>query len=172
MIKISNNLTDLILAYERFWSENTFSKVVGNNVSYNINPKMNYANKLKDLISKIHTETYYQYILKLMNEKNLTSVEIYTKALISKEQFSKIIGGKNNRKPYIPKKQWLLRIAFAMELSFDETTNLLNKAGHAFIEFDKSDFVFIFFLKNKIYEPCDIEDLLKHNNLPSLYKCA
>ena len=107
-----------------------------------------------------------------MGEKNLTSVQIYTKGLMSKEQFSKIISGKNNRKAYIPKKQWLLQIAFAMELSLDETSYLLNKAGHAFIESDKSDFVFIFSFKNGIYDTGTINELLESNNFPILFKSA
>lgn len=172
------------MAYDNFWCDNNFTEIIDNlkinnydilddhysytQLKYNIN----YKNELKDSICKISTETYYQYLSTLMAEKNLTPIDIYGKTTISKEQFSKIASGKNNGKPYVPKKEWLLKIAFAMRLSLDETFILLTKAGHSFSELNQSDFVFIFSLKKGIYNTWDIEELLEFLGLPSLFKSA
>ncbi|MZK49027.1 helix-turn-helix domain-containing protein [Clostridium beijerinckii] len=143
--------------------ENTQTKLL-----FELNSKM--VGEISENIKKLPTETYYQYLMKLIANQKLTSPEIYKKADISKDYFSKIITGRNNKRKFIPRKELLLKIAFAMKLSLEETYILLNKAGHTFIENDRADYIYVYFLNKKIYDIYDLEEILNFFELPALFE--
>lgn len=183
-----NEISSFYMTFDYFLNENKFKRIIENlktttskylygqtDFSENTQEKLQFdlSNRIVEDVGKglknMSTETYYQYLMKLIANQPLTSPEIYKKALISKEYFSKIITGRNNKKKFIPRKDLLLRIAFAMQLSLEETYILLNKAGQTFIECDRADYIYVYFLDNKIYDIYELEEILNYFELPSLF---
>lgn len=59
--------------------------------------------------------------------EQLVPIEVYKKANIDRKLFSKI----RSIKGYTPKKPTIIVLAIALELSLDETDDLLERAGYA-----------------------------------------
>lgn len=159
-----NNLDDIIHNLDR-----RNSKELGYSPVYFNCTIQEYLKDLKEVVQVVSKEKYYAYLNRLIHDKNLTAHEIYSKADISKQQFSKILSGINSGKEYIPNKNWLLKIAFSIELTLNETYVLLRKAGHTFSDCNVSDKVFVFCFEKSIYNTCDIDILLSEFNCPLLF---
>lgn len=109
-------------------------------------------------------DSFSDYLLQLAEKKNLSNVDLYTKANISKQQFSRIISNTY----YTPQKKTIFAFAIALKLSRAETEELLKKAGHAFSETDKSDVIVSYFLEKHIYDIFEINEALFYYDQPLL----
>lgn len=96
-----------------------------------------------------HGKTFGDYLRALIQEKNLSEVEVYKSAHLDRRFFSKL----RNNKKYNPSKYTILSVAFGMKLNLEETLDLLNKGGYALSEYSKFDLIIKYFLENKI---CDL----------------
>ena len=119
--------------------------------------------KLDELMSHMD-ETFSQMLLRLIDERGLKDSVVYHKANIDRRLFSKIRKDVN----YAPTKKTVLAFAIALELSLDETKDLLMKAGYAFSNSSKSDVIISFFIENRNYNVFEINEVLFFYGQPIL----
>ena len=107
-------------------------------------------------------DTFQEYLLYLIESKGLSNAEVYKRAIITKQLFSKI---KQNPQ-YHPDKSTAIRLCVGAQLNLDETKDLLARAGYALSPCDKRDIIFSFFIENKVYDMIEIDIVLEEYGLP------
>lgn len=121
------------------------------------------AQKLDDLIENLD-EPFSDTLLKLIDKKGKTDVEVYKRANMDRKLFSKIRTGKG----YTPKKPTILALAIALELSLNETDDLLERAGYALSHASKFDVIVEYFIINRKYDIFQINEVLFAYDQPLL----
>lgn len=121
------------------------------------------APQLEDLIGNLD-EPFSEALLKLIDGKGRTDVEVYKKANIDRKLFSKIRTGKG----YTPKKPTILALAIALELTLPETDELLKRAGYALSHANKFDVIVEFFIIHQKYNIFEINEVLFQYDQPLL----
>lgn len=93
----------------------------------------------------------------------MKSVEVYTRANLTKQYFSKLVNGRVN-----PTKDKLLCVAVALHLDLNETIAFLNMAGYALSPCNETDLVFQYYINHCIFDVFRIDIALHELGLPSL----
>lgn len=108
------------------------------------------------------SDTFQEYLFYLIEMKGLTNAEVYKRAIITKQLFSKI---KLNPQ-YHPDKATAMRLCVGARLSLDETIDLLARAGYALSPCDKRDIIFLFFIESNVFDMIEIDIALEEHGLP------
>ena len=95
---------------------------------------------------------FTETLLKLIDERGKKDSEVYKKANISKQHFSKI----RNNPNYKPTKPTAIALALALELDLEQTRDLIGRAGYALTNSSKFDLIIRYFIEQKNYNVVEI----------------
>lgn len=103
-------------------------------------------------------ESFSQSVLRWIDKKGMKDSECYHRARMSRKVFSKLRIDDN----YQPSRETALSLAVALELSREETDELLAKAGYSLSESSISDIILIYCLNQQIFDLYVINTALQH----------
>ena len=115
--------------------------------------------KAKPSLAQLLAETdagFSETLLKLIDRTGKKDSDIYTKANISRQHFSKI----RNNPDYKPTKTTAIALALALELDLEQTRDLIGRAGYALTNSSKFDVIIMYFIREKNYNLFDINAAL------------
>lgn len=101
-------------------------------------------------------------LLALIDARGMTDAEVYHRANISRQLFSKIRGNES----YRPSKQTVVALAIALELDMSATQDLLARAGFTLSKSSKFDVIVRFFIERGIYDLFQLNEVLFTYDLP------
>ena len=128
-------------------------------------PQASYAApaSLDDLLKTLDA-SFSQTLLQMIDARGLTDSQVYRRAHLSRQHFSKIRGNE----AYRPTKATVLALAIALELSLDETRLLLERAGFSLSHASKADVIVEYFIGRRQYDLNLVNRTLYHFDQPIL----
>lgn len=109
------------------------------------------AASLADML-KQEDAGFTETLLKLIDKTGKKDSEIYKKANLSKQHFSKI----RNNPGYKPTKATAIALAIALELDLEQTKDLIGRAGYALTNSSKFDLIIRYFIEQGNYNVVEI----------------
>ncbi len=125
-----------------------------------IRPKQN---TLEEYL-KQHEKTFSEHLLDLLKERDGKDSEVYKRAEISRQLFSKILSNKD----YQPTKSTAIQLAIGLQLDVNMTQKLLRSAGYSLTRSSRADLVVQYFIERKNYSIPYINTALYDCGLPLL----
>ncbi len=109
-----------------------------------------------DAVLKLTDKTFAKKLVGLIKRKGGKMSEVYTKAGVTRQHFSKIKSNAN----YQPSKETALAFAVVLRLSLEETKDLLGSAGFTLSRSSKRDLIVEYLIKEGIYDVDAINEIL------------
>ena len=109
-------------------------------------------------------KTFQEHLFWLIDHRGMSDPEVYKKANIDRKHFSKIRSDIN----YSPSKKTALALAIALELSMDETIDLLGRAGLALSPSIRFDKIIGYCIEHGNYDIYEINNVLFKYDQPLL----
>lgn len=103
-----------------------------------------------------NTITFSKMVKKIMEEKNITSKDIYKNTLINRKLFSAL----NVNDDYIPSRETAIMYCFGLKLNYEESNKLIKLAGYTFNEYSNFDKIIKYFIDRDIYNIDKLNDAL------------
>ena len=128
--------------------EKYYEEVCDSGVVCSCAPK---AASLEDMLRQADAG-FTETLLNLIDKTGKKDSEIYKKANISKQHFSKI----RNNPNYKPTKPTAIALALALELDLEQTKELIGRAGYALSNSSKFDLIIRFFIEHGNYDIMEI----------------
>lgn len=100
--------------------------------------------------------SFSQTVLALIDERGLTDAEVYKRANLSRQLFSKL----RRDAGYRPTKQTAVALAMALGLDLDETSRLLARAGFALSHASRFDIIVEYFLAHGCHDVFQLNEML------------
>ena len=113
------------------------------------------AASLEDMLKQTDAG-FAETLLNLIDKTGKKDSEIYNRANVSRQHFSKI----RNNPDYRPTKPTALAFAIALELDIEQTKDLIGRAGYALTNSSKFDVIIRFFIESGNYNMMDINTAL------------
>lgn len=118
---------------------------------------------LNDLLDETDAG-FSETLLRLIDRTGKKDSVIYKKANVDRKHFSKI----RNNMDYRPTKATALAFAIALELSLDETRDLIGRAGYALTHSSKFDIIVEYFIRERNYDVFELNKVLFQFDQPSI----
>ena len=116
---------------------------------------MNNASINKQLDSTLNL-TFVDMLTRYINTKGWRDSKVYKAARIDRRLFSKIMSDRE----YKPAKDTALALAIALELTLQQTNDLLDRAGYTLSHSNKRDVIIEYFIREGVHNLADINDVL------------
>ena len=100
--------------------------------------------------------SFSETLLDFIDEKGISDVDCYKKAMVDRRLFSKI----RSKKDYQPKKETAILFALALELDLEDTEALLESAGYTLSKSCRADVIIEYFIKKNEYDILTINEAL------------
>lgn len=117
------------------------------------------------IFDKTKSETFSEMLSRLVEESGEKTSEIYTRANVDRQLFSKI---KKNAY-YKPAKDTVVAFALALKLDLDKAKNFFAAAGYTLTTASKRDVIISFFIENEIFDTGKLNDCLHEYDEPALF---
>lgn len=113
------------------------------------------TSSLEDMLKQTDAG-FAETLLDLIDKTGKKDSEIYNRANVSRQHFSKI----RNNPDYRPTKPTAVAFAIALELDLEQTKDLIGRAGYALTNSSKFDVIIRFFIESGNYNMMDINTAL------------
>jgi O-acetyl-ADP-ribose deacetylase (regulator of RNase III) len=118
---------------------------------------------LEDWIANLD-EPFSTTLLRLIDAKGKSDVDVYKKANLDRKLFSKI----RSSQDYLPSKRTAIALAIGLELTLSETDDLLERAGYSLSPSQKFDVIVEYFIVNGQFDIFAINEVLFQYDQPLL----
>lgn len=158
---ISENYVDFSMRCESMMrrSERRVDTLSAPEVCPDESEMFDYSEESLDELLNSPAENFQEKLFSLIDNSGLDDVTVYKKANITKKVFSDI----KTKKNYRPSKKTAVAFAIALELSLDETVDLLQRAGMALSPSSKFDLIVRYYISHGIYDMMEINLTLFKN---------
>ena len=100
--------------------------------------------------------TFVDMLTRYINMKGWRDSKVYKAAQIDRRLFSKIMSDRE----YKPAKDTALALAIALELTLQQTSDLLDRAGYTLSHSNKRDVIIEYFIREGVHNLTDINEVL------------
>lgn len=109
---------------------------------------------LTDLLFR-REERFYECLLRFLDEKGMTDMEVYRRANLNGRHFSRL-----RRSGFRPGRQTVLALAIALRLNLDETAELLRRADYVRFPDSRMDRIVCRFIERREYDVFAVNEAL------------